>query len=145
MGCELPVRIWPSAWRMILDLRLLRTRTWWVSAMPSSQGRPALLMPVQELAPVPPSWPETTMCSALPLATPEATTPTPTYKIRVFYFALITVFNGHENREQAILPAVIITPTRINLKYLYWIFFFFENKKMSVKKLRSFKILDFIR
>jgi len=39
---------------------------------------PAPLIPVQEEAPVPPSCPEIRMCSDFPLATPEATTPTPT-------------------------------------------------------------------
>ena len=36
------------------------------------------MMPVQDEAPVPPSWPLMVMCSALPLATPAATMPTPT-------------------------------------------------------------------
>ena len=35
-------------------------------------------LPVQDDAPVPPSCPEIRMCSLLPFATPEATTPTPT-------------------------------------------------------------------
>lgn len=34
--------------------------------MPSSHGKPADLMPVHEEAPVPPSCPETVICSALP-------------------------------------------------------------------------------
>ena len=53
-----PVRIWPSAWRTTRDLRSFRVKTWWVSATPSSQGRPAPLIPVHEDAPVPPSCPE---------------------------------------------------------------------------------------
>lgn len=100
-----PVLSCPSAWRTIRERRLLSTRVWCVSEMPSSQGRPAALIPVQELAPVPPSCPLMTMCSALPygmhdkdkshvaasyrflklmcvyictFATPDATTPTPT-------------------------------------------------------------------
>ena len=36
------------------------------------------VLPVQDEAPVPPSCPEIKICSLLPLATPEATTPTPT-------------------------------------------------------------------
>ena len=35
--------------------RPFRIRVWWVSAMPSSQGRPAFLMEVRGAAPVPPS------------------------------------------------------------------------------------------
>ena len=35
--------------------RPFRIRVWWVSAMPSSQGRPACLMEVRGAAPVPPS------------------------------------------------------------------------------------------
>ena len=42
------------------------TSVWCVSEIPSSHGNPADLMPVQLLAPVPPSWPEIVMCSALP-------------------------------------------------------------------------------
>jgi hypothetical protein len=54
------------------------TSVWWVSAMPSSQGRPANLMLVSGEAPVPPSVPEIRILSAWPLATPEAIVPTPT-------------------------------------------------------------------
>lgn len=57
-----------------LERRSFKTSTWCVSATPSSHGRPALLMPVQEDAPVPPSCPEITMCSALPWGTTKALT-----------------------------------------------------------------------
>lgn len=73
-----PVRICPSVWRVTRPRRSLSTSVWCVSARPSSHGRPAYLMPVQRDAPVPPSWPETRMWSARALATPDATTPTPT-------------------------------------------------------------------
>ena len=53
------------------------TSTWCASAMPSSHGRPACFTDESGEAPVPPSWPAMTMCSALALATPAATVPTP--------------------------------------------------------------------
>ena len=37
--------------------RRWRTRTWWASARPSSQGRPTDLIDDSGLAPVPPAWP----------------------------------------------------------------------------------------
>ena len=49
--------------------------TWWASARPSSQGRPACLIDESGEAPVPPSWPEMRMASACALATPAATVP----------------------------------------------------------------------
>ena len=54
-----------------------RNRVWWVSARPSSQGRPALWMELMGAAPVPPSQPEMRMTCAPALATPAATVPTP--------------------------------------------------------------------
>lgn len=65
-------------WRTTRRRRSFSTRVWWASERPSSHGNPACLIPDHVLAPVPPSWPEMTICSACPLATPEATTPTPT-------------------------------------------------------------------
>ena len=53
------------------------TSTCCVSARPSSHGRPACLIEDSGDAPVPPSWPAITMWSALALATPAATVPTP--------------------------------------------------------------------
>ena len=53
------------------------TSTCCVSARPSSQGRPACLSDDSGEAPVPPSWPAITMCSAFALATPAAMVPTP--------------------------------------------------------------------
>mmetsp|Transcript_33329 Transcript_33329/g.51733 ORF Transcript_33329/g.51733 Transcript_33329/m.51733 type:complete len:224 (-) Transcript_33329:1464-2135(-) len=73
-----PVRRQPSVSRLTRERSPLSTSVWCVSAMPSSKGKPACLMPVQRDAPVPPSWPEMRMWSALALATPAATTPTPT-------------------------------------------------------------------
>mmetsp|Transcript_15753 Transcript_15753/g.50787 ORF Transcript_15753/g.50787 Transcript_15753/m.50787 type:complete len:292 (+) Transcript_15753:1056-1931(+) len=73
-----PVLSWPSDCSTIRERSRLSTSVWWASASPSSQGRPACLMPVHAAAPVPPSPPEMTMWSALALATPAATTPTPT-------------------------------------------------------------------
>ena len=50
----------------------------WVSARPSSQGRPGRLIAVCGEAPVPPSCPLIRTTSACALATPAATVPTPT-------------------------------------------------------------------
>jgi len=44
----------------------------------SSHGEPACLMEDNGDAPVPPSWPDTWITSALALATPAATVPIPT-------------------------------------------------------------------
>ncbi len=57
--------------------RRLSVSTWWVSDRPISQGRPAYLMEVCGDAPVPPTWPEIRMTSALALATPAAMVPMP--------------------------------------------------------------------
>ncbi len=54
-----------------------RTRVWWVSARPISQGEPACLIEVSGEAPVPPSKPAMVTWSARALATPAATVPTP--------------------------------------------------------------------
>jgi len=72
-----PVLSCPSVSSETLPRRPLRTKVWWLSARPSSHGAPACLMPVHFEAPVPPSQPEIKMWSALHLATPAATTPTP--------------------------------------------------------------------
>ena len=66
-----PVRICPSTCRTILRRRLFSTRVWWVSAIPSSHGNPACLIPDHVLAPVPPSWPEIVMCSEWPFVKEE--------------------------------------------------------------------------
>ena len=68
----------PSDWSTTRERSLLSTSVWCASASPSSHGSPACLMPVHAAAPVPPSPPEMTMWSDLALATPAATTPTPT-------------------------------------------------------------------
>lgn len=72
-----PVFIWPSTWILILSLKPLRRRVCWVSARPSSHGRPACFMLVSGEAPVPPSCPLISTMSARPFATPAATVPTP--------------------------------------------------------------------
>ena len=51
------------------------SRTWFVSAMPSSQGSPACLIDESGEAPVPPSWPLIRMTSAWALATPGGDRP----------------------------------------------------------------------
>ena len=66
-----PVRICPSTCRTTLRRRLFSTRVWWVSAIPSSHGNPACLIPDHVLAPVPPSWPEIVMCSEWPFVEEE--------------------------------------------------------------------------
>ncbi|CAM5437252.1 hypothetical protein RLIN73S_00291 [Rhodanobacter lindaniclasticus] len=53
------------------------TSVCWVSARPSSHGVPACLIDDHGEAPVLPSWPAITTWSALHLATPAATVPTP--------------------------------------------------------------------
>ena len=75
---SLAVRNWPSVCTTIRPRRSFITSTWCVSARPSSQGRPACLIEVCGLAPVPPSCPLISTTSDLPLATPAATVPTPT-------------------------------------------------------------------
>ena len=66
-----PVRICPSTCRTTLRRRLFSTRVWCVSAIPSSHGNPACLIPDHVLAPVPPSWPEIVMCSEWPFVEEE--------------------------------------------------------------------------
>ena len=51
--------------------------TCWVSATPSSQGRPACLIDVRGEAPVPPLQPLMWTTSARALTTPAAMVPTP--------------------------------------------------------------------
>mmetsp|Transcript_22651 Transcript_22651/g.65933 ORF Transcript_22651/g.65933 Transcript_22651/m.65933 type:complete len:200 (+) Transcript_22651:960-1559(+) len=72
-----PFFSWPSVWSFTRDRRSFSTRVCCASATPSSQGSPAPFTPVQAAAPVPPSWPLMVTWSALALATPAATTPTP--------------------------------------------------------------------
>ena len=78
MTTSRPVFIWPSAWMRTRPRSRFSTSVCCVSARPSSQGVPACLMDDSGEAPVPPSWPATTMWSDLALATPAATVPTPT-------------------------------------------------------------------
>ncbi len=71
------VRMPPSACTRTRPRRPFWTSTCWVSARPSSHGRPACWVEEVGDAPVPPSWPAMTMWSARALATPAATVPTP--------------------------------------------------------------------
>ncbi len=50
-----PVISLPSVSTVMRERRLLSSRVWWVSARPSSQGRPAWRKDVRGEAPVPPS------------------------------------------------------------------------------------------
>ncbi len=72
-----PVLMPPSVRSRTVWRRRFRVSTWWTSDRPISQGRPANLIEVWGLAPVPPLWPETRMTSALALATPAAIVPMP--------------------------------------------------------------------
>jgi hypothetical protein len=78
MAMSRPVLSCPSVSTTMRLRRLFRTRVWWVSASPSSQGNPACLIEVWGDAPVPPSKPEISTTSAWALATPAAIVPTPT-------------------------------------------------------------------
>ena len=73
-----PVWSLPSVCTRMRLRRSLSSRTCWVSARPSSQGRPACLMELSGEAPVPPVSPEMRTTSAWALETPAATVPTPT-------------------------------------------------------------------
>ena len=72
-----PVRIPPSTRSSTRSRSPLAVRVWCTSASPISTGPPQCLMDEMGDAPVPPSWPETWMTSALALATPLATVPMP--------------------------------------------------------------------
>ena len=61
------------------------------SAIPNSQGRPACFREVKGEAPVPPSYPEIKITSALAFATPAAIVPTPTSETS-FTFILAFLF-----------------------------------------------------
>jgi hypothetical protein len=73
-----PVLSWPSVWTVMRERRSLSSSVCCVSARPISHGTPALTIELSGEAPVPPSWPEISTWSALALATPAATVPTPT-------------------------------------------------------------------
>jgi len=73
-----PVLIWPSTSTVIRERRSLSSSVCWVSASPISHGTPADWTEDCGEAPVPPSWPAIVTWSALALATPAATVPTPT-------------------------------------------------------------------
>ena len=73
-----PVLIPPSTSTTILERKSFRSSVCWVSASPISHGTPAPWTEDCGEAPVPPSWPAIVTWSALALATPAATVPTPT-------------------------------------------------------------------
>ena len=73
-----PVFSWPSVCTHTRERRSFSTSVCCVSASPISHGTPACRIDEIGEAPVPPSWPEMRMWSALHLATPAATVPTPT-------------------------------------------------------------------
>ena len=73
-----PVFNCPSHSTTILLLKSFITKVCCASARPNSHGRPACFNEVKGDAPVPPSYPEIKTTSALALATPAATVPTPT-------------------------------------------------------------------
>ena len=77
MATSRPVISLPSVSSTTRERRPFWISVWWVSARPSSQGRPALWMEVRGAAPVPPSQPEMSTTWAPALATPAATVPTP--------------------------------------------------------------------
>ena len=77
MTMSRPVRSPPSVRSVTRPRSLFIDSTWCASVMPISQGRPAYLIEVAGLAPVPPLWPEIRITSALALATPAAMVPTP--------------------------------------------------------------------
>ena len=77
MATSRPVISLPSASTRTRVRRPFWMSVWWVSARPSSSGRPALWSELSGAAPEPPSYPEMRMTSAPPLATPEAMVPTP--------------------------------------------------------------------
>ncbi len=72
-----PVFSWPSTCTLTRSRRPLTMSVCCVSARPISHGVPACLSELSGLAPVPPSWPETSTTSAFAFATPAATAPMP--------------------------------------------------------------------
>ena len=77
MTTSRPVLMPPSVRSVTRWRSRFRVRTWLTSDRPISQGVPAYLIEVCGLAPVPPTWPETRITSALALATPAAMVPMP--------------------------------------------------------------------
>ncbi len=77
MTMSRPVLSPPSVRRVTRWRSRLRVRIWLTSLRPISQGVPAYLIEVWGEAPVPPTWPETRITSALALATPAAIVPMP--------------------------------------------------------------------
>ena len=78
IATSLPVLSCPSHSNTTLLLKSFITRVCCASAIPSSHGKPACFNEVNGEAPVPPSKPDIKTTSALALATPAATVPTPT-------------------------------------------------------------------
>ncbi len=90
-----PVFIWPSACTTTRERRSFSSSVCCVSARPISHGVPAAWIDDAGEAPVPPSWPATTMWSACAFATPAATVPTPTSETSLTE----TVASGFEQRR----------------------------------------------
>ncbi len=78
MATSRPVLSWPSVCTVMRERRSLSSSVCCVSASPISHGTPADWIDDSGEAPVPPSWPAMRTWSALALATPAATVPTPT-------------------------------------------------------------------
>ena len=72
-----PVLRPPSVLKITLSRKLFSKRDLWTSATPSSHGKPACLIELRGEAPVPPSWPDIWITSALALLTPAAIVPIP--------------------------------------------------------------------
>ena len=72
-----PVLMPPSVRSRTRWRRRLSVSTWCASERPISHGMPAYLIEVCGDAPVPPTWPEIRITSALALATPAAMVPMP--------------------------------------------------------------------
>ena len=72
-----PVFICPSTCTTTRSRMPFSMSVCWVSARPISHGVPACLSEFSGLAPVPPSWPDTSTTSARAFVTPAATAPMP--------------------------------------------------------------------
>ena len=78
MATSRPVFNCPSHSNTTRLLKSFKINVCCASAKPSSQGIPVCCKEVRGAAPVPPSYPEIRITSALALATPAAIVPTPT-------------------------------------------------------------------
>ena len=94
-----PVLSCPSHSKTTLFLKLFITKVCCASAIPSSHGNPACLSEVNGEAPVPPSYPEIKITSALAFATPAAIVPTPTSETNLTFIlaSLLAFFKSNIN------------------------------------------------